>query len=179
MLAVDLYSTIHTLFQYTAESKNMFDYKNLIETQAELTKLLEQQYELEKQLSALHAQPKLTVENVSFSTSSGGKFTVKVLDPRKRNAKNNWNGENIYFPSFSIGRFGHRKAQYLAELTRDYFLVALGHTSDIHGMQIHDQEVITKNIEAFCQSKPMTDHAPDQVVEKLKTLFENIESNIK
>ena len=156
----------------------MFVYRDLIETQAELNKLLAQQQELEKQLSELHAQPKLTVENVSYGKSSGGKFTVKVLDPRKRNAKNNWNGENIYFPSFSIGKCGHRKAQYFAELTRDYFLVALGHTSDIHGIQISDHEIITENIEAFCQNKPMTDHAPEQVVEKLKTLFENLDSNI-
>ncbi len=133
---------MHLRFQYT-DKDNMFVYRDLIETQAELNKLLAQQQELEKQLSELHAQPKLTVENVSYGKSSGGKFTVKVLDPRKRNAKNNWNGENIYFPSFSIGKCGHRKAQYFAELTRDYFLVALGHTSDIHGIQISDHEIIT------------------------------------
>jgi len=107
-------------------------------------------------------------------TTTGSKFAVKVLDPRDRNRMNNWNGDNIYFPAFTISKYGYHRANYLANLTRDYFLVMLGHKSDIWDKDIPDFEIICRHVNSYIVDEDVNIAIPTEVRDKMNELLKRI-----
>jgi len=167
----------------------MFCYDKLVRKKLELDECSDYKKALLEQLEELNAREKkstdeltdilndekLTVENVSLNrAAAGSKFGVKVLDPRDRNRSNNWNGDNIYFPAFTISKYGYHRANYLANLTRDYFLIMLGHKSDIWDKEIPDFEIIRRHVDSYIVDENVNGAIPTEVLEKINELSRRV-----